>query len=181
MFEFFFSSEKVDFSKMNYDISIFSSNKLSKYEILTIITSYVYNPSRYQMESKNLFITTINDELTFQKFLKCYNKKNNQIFIEFNINCQNKFFDHPIKYRNCFDCCHNESCNYKLDKDQKFLKCKRLPSCPIKFCTKKCKKRDKEHALYHKFFNELLSVNFNIELLYDLSLEDFLNSNINMV
>lgn len=176
---YFFSSEteKVDFSKMNYDISIFSSNKLSKYEILTIITSYVYNPSRYQMESKNLFITTINDELTFQKFLKFYNKKNNQIFIEFNINCQNKFFDHPIKYRNCFDCCHNESCNYKLDKDQKFLKCKRLPSCPIKFCTKKCKKRDKDHALYHKFFNELLSVNFNIELLYDLSLEDFLNSN----
>jgi len=187
----FFSTEneKVDFSKINYDMSIFSSNKLSKYDLLTIITSYQYNPLRYQMETTNIFLTTINDELTFQKFLKNYNKKNNQVFIEFNINKhQNKFFNDPIKYRNCFDFCHNENCPYKdLKKEEikkkmncteiKFLKCKRLSSCPIKFCTKKCKKRDKDHQGYHKFFNELLCVNFNMDLLLDLSLEDFLNSN----
>ena len=188
---YFFSTEneKIDFSKINYDMSIFSSNKLSKYELLTIITSYQYNPLRYQMETTNLFITTINDELTFQKFLKNYNKKNNQVFIEFNINNhQNKFFNDPIKYRNCFDFCHNENCPFKdkkfdeikkkmNNKEMKFLKCKRLSSCPIRFCTKKCKKKDKDHSGYHKFFNELLCIDFNMDLLLDLSLEDFLNSN----
>ena len=171
------NNKKIDLSNINLSI-YFTNKKLQKFDILTIIYSYKTNPTNYEVKIPELKLTELKTEEQFKKFLENYNKKETEILIEINTKSnENTFFQNTIKNQNLtYEICN--LCNItQNEQEEQFKSCERLQSCTIKYCSKKCKEQDKFHIIFHKSFNSIISQKFNIKLLLEISVDDFLNPN----
>ena len=170
--------EKINY--LNVNISIYYSNKkLEKKDLFTIIYSYNYNSTNLEIKIPDFQLSIINSEEDFKAFLENYNVKNTEIIIEINPNeIENTFFENTLKYQNTErEICKLCQTTLKENDNNNYIKCNRLPSCPIKYCSNNCKEQDSFHIKFHNSLNTIITQKFNINLLLSLSVDDFLNPN----
>ncbi len=170
--------EKINY--LNVNVSIYYSNKkLDKKDLFTIIYSYNYNSTNLEIKIPDFQLSIINSEEDFKAFLENYNVKNTEIIIEINPNeIENTFFENTIKYQNSErEICKLCQTTLKENDNNNYIKCNRLPSCPIKYCSNNCKEQDSFHIKFHNSLNTIITQKFNINLLLSLSVDDFLNPN----
>ena len=170
--------EKINY--LNVNISLYYSNKkLEKKDLFTIIYSYNYNSTNLEIKIPDFQLSIINSEEDFKAFLENYNVKNTEIIIEINPNeIENTFFENTLKYQNTErEICKLCQTTLKENDNNNYIKCNRLPSCPIKYCSNNCKEQDSFHIKFHNSLNTIITQKFNINLLLSLSVDDFLNPN----
>ena len=156
----------------NFNINVYYAD-LNNYQIFTLISVYEYDNKNFELSINELNLKEINNEEDFKNYKNLSKNQKLKLVVEFNENVEKNTFLLNNNIHN-FEICH--SCNkINSDKEKKFLKCKRLSSCPLRFCCKKCFKKDSAHEKFHRYFNSLLVQKFSMKYLLKLKLDDYLD------
>ena len=154
----------------NININVYYAD-LNNYQIFTLISVYEYDNKKFELSINDLNLTEIKNEEDFNNYKNLSKKQKLKLIVEFNENIENTFLQNNNIHN--IEICH--SCNkINTNKEVHFLKCKRLSSCPLKFCCRKCFKKDSAHEKFHKYFNSLLCQKFSMNYLLKLKLDDYL-------
>ena len=166
-----FSKEDNSFYGNSFNFSLYYSECITKYDTFTLIASYINNQEKREINIAHLNLQNVTDDESFENLIEKLLSKEGKIkiLIEINNHIEDNHFL-ALSNEDNFNCHY---CHTQISETKEF-KCKNIPSCQIKYCSKKCLKNDMSHRNFHmKEFNKYLILKFNINSLSSLSFESF--------
>ena len=140
------------------------SDSVNKYDIFSIVVSYINNQDKSEFDLSHLKMQFVNDEETFNILKNQINQTTITILLEINEkNSPNTFL-----YQG------NNKCHLCKNSISEITKCNILDSCQVQYCCFNCLNNDKNHKQFHlRVLNKYLVHKGNPNLLSLLSFDDF--------
>lgn len=151
-------------SAEDLSFNIVYSDSINKYDIFSIVVSYINNQDKSEYNLSHLKMQFVKDEDSFNTLKHLI--EHTKITIVLEINEKNN--------PNTFLVQGNNKCHFCEESITEINKCNILESCQVNYCSLKCLNNDKKHQYFHlKVLDKFLIHKRNLNSLSLLSFDDY--------